>query len=125
MLGRVHRAGDHAVCMSFINHHGPKVGYVFHQVAGHGQVYVLVFPQFVKGGHIVLKMRRSHRVQNVHCLQVQVQVQSCHLLGDLSRVAQQGEFYRIYIQQLLGSHKDTGVCALGQHNVLFMRLRLF
>lgn len=71
MLGCVGRTGNHSIGIPFIDHHGSKIGNINHPVFSDIQVYIFVFPKFIIGLCIILKIWGFHGIYDLNFVEIQ------------------------------------------------------
>ena len=114
-MGRgVDRAGNHAVGIVLLDHHGGKVGGVGHGVARLFRGNALLFAQFVVGIGVVFKQLGFHRINESGL--GNVQAKGAGLGADFFHIAQQDDFGHVAAQEDIRCAQDAFFGAFGQHN---------
>ena len=117
------RARDEAVRFALVEHHGPVIDRVGHELAGFLGSHSLGFPDFIISLDVLLELRRSRRIDRGDPGDVDALFFGHGL--DLRPVANQSDLGELFFGDLGGRLNRPGLLAFGKDDAAGRRLRFF
>ena len=123
MGGGVHSAGNHAVGLILVNHHGAEVGVVGHLLAGLLDGHALLGAQFGVGGGEVFVVGGGGGLDDLGFVHVHAEFGGAGL--DLAFVAEEDDLGHLALDEDGGGVDEAVFLAFGKHDAHHVLLGLF